>query len=67
VGTQLNEEVKAFKDNPFRGKLVFKKISTLEAAIYDSDKVEIIRGRSVKILWIYKAIIEKMERDQKKK
>jgi len=67
MGAGFNEEVKAFKEDPFRGKLTYKKLSALEAAIYDSDKIEVLRGRPVKVLWVYKAILEKLERDKKKK
>ena len=67
MGAKFNEDVKAFIDSPFKGKFVYKKISALEAVIYDSDKVEIVRGRPVKVLWIYKALTEKADRDLKKK
>lgn len=63
----LNAEVKAYREHPFKGKLEYKKLSPIEAVIKDGDKGEVMRGMPVKVYWVFKAILEKMEREKKKK
>lgn len=63
---RLDAEVKAYREQPFKGAPEYKKLSATEAVIRD-DKTELMRGMPVKVYWVFKAILEKMERDKNKK
>lgn len=66
MSNNLNAEVKAYREQPFKGQPEYKKLSAIEAVILD-DKTELMRGMPVKVYWVFKAILEKLERDKKKK
>lgn len=66
TGKDLNDAVDNYRRCPFIGKFAFHKLNKLEGVILDSDKNEIMRGRAIKVLWIFKAMTEKMAKDSNK-
>jgi hypothetical protein len=63
----MDEGLREYMRLPFKGPFKLKKINRLESAILDGHRKQVIRGRTIQIAWIFKALSDRWRADTSEK